>query len=55
LTINQPKFTRYEDTAQEKLNERKIEEKQVQRLLAILARKVKPSSRAEDPASAKIA
>jgi hypothetical protein len=35
-----PKFTRHESTSQERLNERKAEEKQIQRLLAILAKKM---------------
>jgi len=41
MTIHQPsKSTRYESSAQEKMQERKVEEKQIQRLQAILAKKM---------------
>jgi len=37
------KSARHEQSAQERFNERKSEEKQVERLLAVLARKLGPS------------
>lgn len=46
-----PKSTRYETSAQERINERKCEEKQVERLLAILAKKLGTTDNGREPLS----
>jgi hypothetical protein len=51
VTLYMPSNRRYENTAQERLNERKAEEKQTQRLLAILARKLGPRDEKRRPSA----
>ncbi len=52
MTLSQPsKFTHYETSAQERINERKCEEKQVERLLAILAKKLGATDNRRKPLS----
>jgi hypothetical protein len=46
-----PSSRRHESTAQERLNERKAEEKQSQRLLAILAGKLAPGDEKRKPSA----
>jgi hypothetical protein len=51
VTLYIPSKRRHESTAQERLNERKAEEKQTQRLLAILARKLGPMDERRRPSA----
>ncbi len=52
MTLSQhSKFTRYETSAQERTNERKAEEKQVERLLALLAKKLGTTDKGRKPYS----
>jgi hypothetical protein len=49
------KPTRYESSAQERHNEQKAEEKQVERLLATLSKKLGPLGEPRKPSSARVA
>jgi hypothetical protein len=52
VTLSQPsRFTRYETSAQERTNERKAEEKRVERLLAILSKKLGTTDKGRNPYS----
>jgi hypothetical protein len=50
-----PKSALHETSAQERLNERKSEEKQVERLLAILAKKLGQSCERDSSTSVRVA